>query len=222
MSSARLKLAQVIYELGKHEESVRLLTEIDREKPGEPPVWWLLARNESRRGRPKEAIPWLERYTAALPRNPNGWAYLGRARSDLGDFAASEKDYRTGLSLEPNLTIGWLWLGQLLVATGRKPEAEQALANFRKLKALDDEVKRCLRDLLRHPDDADVLMRLAQARTQLGQYRDAMVPLRRLLELKPGDPQLIQARDELIRAIERVRKQENAGKQADEGSAPNR
>ncbi|MGQ9590872.1 MAG: tetratricopeptide repeat protein, partial [Planctomycetota bacterium] len=103
--------------------------------------------------------------------------------------------YRNALAVDPHESLAWLWLGQLLVAQGRKAEAEAALANFRKLRDIWDELRSTERELLRRPDDVKALVRVAKARFQLGRYRESLGALDRALEIAPEDEALRRLRD---------------------------
>ncbi len=187
---SKLKLAQTLNQTGRHAESIALLKSLLERDPGEPVLLWGLGYNELRRGHPEEAIRWLEKYTKALPSNPYGHAYLGRAHADLGHDEVAERCYRKALSLDSNLFTAWLWLGQLLVATGRRSEAEGPLERFEYLRGLEEQVRRCQRKLLRKPGDIDTLVALARARSLLGRTAEALIPLRKALELQPDNRKL--------------------------------
>lgn len=194
--AARLRLARVLRDLGKSEEAASHLRELVKDPACDPEVWLELARNELRLARPREATSWLERYVAARPKSAYGLAHLGRARAETGDAEAAERHYRSALAVDPHESLAWLWLGQLLVAQGRKAEAEAALANFRSLRDVYDELRSAERDLLRRPNDLKALVRVAKARFQLGRYREAVRTLDRALEIAPEDAALRRLRDQ--------------------------
>lgn len=198
---AKLKLCSVLYERGEHEESVRILKSVEKTRPNNPAVLWQIARNELRDGHPEEAILWFRKYVDRLPGNAYGLAHLGRALSETGDYEGAEEHYRRALQLDSRLILGWLWLGQLLVATDRRPEAETALAEFRRLRDLDALVKRCERALLRRPDNLKALIRLSQARASLGEYRKALIPLERAMQLEQGNAELERLHGEISRRL---------------------
>ena len=187
---SRLKLAQTLNQTGRHSESIAILKSLLKEDPREPVLWWGLGYNELRLGRPEEAIRWFEKYTKALPGNPYGYAYLGRAHADLGRNELAEKFYRKALALNPNLFMAWLWLGQLLVATDRRKEAEGPLKRFDQLRSLEEKIRRLQRTLLRRPGDVDVMVELARSRWLLGRRAEALAMLERAMELQPENARL--------------------------------
>ncbi len=191
----------MLYNLGKTGESLEILKEIVEKEPNDPEHWWWIAKNELRRGNPAGALTWLRKHAQALPGNPMGLAYLGRAQAETGDREGAERSYRSALAIDGKIAFIWLWLGQLLVAEGRKSEADQALATFRKYKDLDDEAFRCERILNRRPDDFETLVRLADIRILLGKSREALVVLERALKIRPEDEELRRLHADLIRGL---------------------
>lgn len=186
----KIRLAQILCKLGKNEEAVGLLREVQKKQPKNPALWAALARNAMRLGKPGEAITWLEKYNAALGRQVWGCANLGRAYAEAGNHEAAEKAFREAIAIDPKTRLAYLWLGQLLVATGRKTEAEHFLETFRLHWRLSDEIRTLERALLRRPDNFRALVGLARARYAMGKVREALIPLKRAVELAPDDQQL--------------------------------
>jgi Flp pilus assembly protein TadD len=187
---AKVKLAQILCDLGKNEESVKQWKEIEAEDPGNPVLLLGLARDYLRLARPADAIAALEKYNQVKPRQVFGYAYLGRAHAEAGRAAEAEQAYRQAISIQPKEAMPHLWLGQLLMAGGRKAEAEKELAIFHELRAVVDEIRVLERDLLRRPDEFMTLMKLARARHMLGRNREALIPLKKALDQRPDEPAL--------------------------------
>jgi Flp pilus assembly protein TadD len=198
----RLKLAQTLNQLGRHTESIHILRSLREESPGEAILLWGLAQNELRRGNPKEALQWLAKYTRARPGDSSGYAFLGRAHADIGSYDLAEQSYRRALSIDSHNFLAWLWLGQVLVATGRRPQAEEPLARYNLLRSLEEEVRRHQRTLLRKPQDLDALVGLARARSRLGRDGEALVPLRKALELHPDNEELRAFYEEIAKRLQ--------------------
>lgn len=196
-ATARLMLARVLRDLGKTEEAASHLRKLAENPKCDPDVWLELGRDELRLARPREARGWLERYVQARPKSAYGLAHLGRASAEAGDLKAAEEHYRKALSLDPREALAWLWLGQLLVAEGRKAEAETALSNFRRIREVLDELRSAQRELLRRPNDVIALVRVAKARYQLGRYRESLAALDRALEIQPEDAALRNLRNKV-------------------------
>jgi len=200
--SSKKKLAQILYEVGKHEESIVLFKEAEKTNPDDDAVIFYLARNLLRLGKPKEAVPLFEKYNTILKGQVWGYAYLGRAQAEAGNPAAAEKAYLEAIRLNPREAQPHLWLGQLLVAAGRKTEGEAELALFQKYRDLEEEVRSCQRDVRRNPNDVKALVKLARARYLLGRRQQALIPLRKALEITPNDQLLRKLYEDVLKSVE--------------------
>jgi tetratricopeptide (TPR) repeat protein len=189
---AKISLSQVLCDLGKSREAIALLEEVERERPGDPFVWAELAVNVLHLGKPREAISLLERYNKTRGRQAWGYENLGRALAEAGDLGKAEEAYRTAIEIEPKTALAHLWLGQLLIRTRRKAEAEAHLRAFREIRDLQTQARLLEQGINRSPDDVQTLARLAHVRALLGQYAAALVPLERAMRLAPGDDRLRQ------------------------------
>ena len=202
---ARVSLAVVLHELGKNREAIELLEKLREETADDPLLWAELAINWMRLGEPERAIGLLERYNAAEGRQAWGHAHLGRAQADAGNDAEAEKAYRRALEIDPRLAKCRLWLGQLLIATHRLPEARGMLDSFHQLRQLQTREHVLKMALLRESNNVNALVELARTRHRLGKTREALVPLRRAMELLPGDEQLRKLQEALLREGEKAR-----------------
>ncbi len=191
---ATIELAQILCDHGKNEESLKLLNKAFRENPEDPQVWAEMAVNEIRLGNPDKAVALLEKYNKAMGKNSWGYEHLGRALADSGKLEAAEKAYREALAMNPYAELGHLWLGHLLVATGRKDEAPPIFKRFHELRRLQTQGRELEQAVARRPEDVRthvlLLVRLAHVRHLLGERREALIPLQRALELTPEDPKL--------------------------------
>lgn len=189
---AKLQLGILLHDLGKSEEAVRLLRELERINPQDPQLWGEIAINLFRLGDARGAASLLERYNAARGPQAWGWARLGQAREEMGDLKGAEEAYRRALSFDPRSPSAHLWLGRLLIATRRESEARKHLETFRKLRDLETQAHNLQMALLRTPDDLNVLVNLARVRHLLGDTEAAFISLRRARELAPKDPRLVE------------------------------
>ncbi len=191
---AKIELARVLCDFGKHEESVTWLRSALEDDPENRLAVAELAVNELRRGKPAAAIPLLERYLASTA--PTAWACenLGRAHADAGNAKAAEEHYRRALALNPSTELANLWLGQLLVATGRRAEADTYFRRYRELHGYQVEAREVEQAIARRPGDAaklvTLLVRLAELRARQGRHAESLVPLKRALDVRPDDPGL--------------------------------
>ncbi|MBN1421309.1 MAG: tetratricopeptide repeat protein [Planctomycetes bacterium] len=191
---AKVFLAQILCDFGRNEEALGLLEEVARRAREDSIVWAEIAVNQMRLGYPEKAIPLLERYDRAAGRQAWGPMNLGRALADVGRIDEAEKAYREALAIDPKISLAYLWLGQLLMAKGRREEAEPLLRTYRELRTLHTEEHQLNLAVSRGSEDprvfVNVLVRLAQVRHLLGKEREAVIPLRWALEYAPGDAKL--------------------------------
>ena len=152
--------------------------------------------NEIRLGNPEKALALLENYNAAVGKQAWGSEHVGRAYDDMGDLEAAEKAYREAIALNPHAELGHLWLGQLLVKTGRREEAKPLFERFRRLRSLQTQERELEQSVARRPKNVRrhvmLLVNLARVRHLLGREKDALRPPERALELTPDDARLQQ------------------------------
>lgn len=189
---SRKNLAMVLYEAGKYEDAVGLLTSLRKEYPGDTFVLGELAINAIALGKPAEAIELLKQYNRVEGEQAWGYAQLGRAYADAGNDQKAEQAYRRAIAIDPRFALAHYWLGQLLAATGRQQQAKQPLAEYRRLRKLQDQSHQLKMALLRTPDDLRTLVALAHVRYLLGKPRQSLVMLKRALHLTPNDQKLLQ------------------------------
>ncbi|UPT75726.1 MAG: tetratricopeptide repeat protein [Elusimicrobiota bacterium] len=76
---------------------------------------------------PARALRELERLTAALPEEAEGWAWRAKALLDLGRVAQGEKALVRALRLDPRCAWALTWRGELAFKRGRLAAAERDL-----------------------------------------------------------------------------------------------
>jgi Flp pilus assembly protein TadD len=202
LHEAKMALAQILCDFGKHTEALGVLRELEKERPEDPLVWAELAINTLRLGRPEEAVPLLEKYNAARGKQDWGYENLGRAYAEAGEMEKAERAYREAIAINPQTALAHLWLGQLLRTTGRKDEAERALETFRRLRALQTEMRLLEQKINRNPGNVRAHVELARVRRLLGKGREALIPLERALEIAPDDAKLRKLYENVRRKVE--------------------
>jgi adenylate cyclase len=86
-------------------------------------------------GKPKDAIPLVERAAILSPRDPSFGMFLwvkGRAYFTLGDYPNAIKALAESVRVRPNLWYTQAWLAAAYALVDRNPEARKALVPFRK------------------------------------------------------------------------------------------
>jgi tetratricopeptide (TPR) repeat protein len=198
---AKKALSRILCDLGRNEEAIAFLKSNQRDTPNASFLWGEIAVNYLRLGKPEEAIPYLEMYARAESDQAWGFAHLGRAHSDLGQVPKAEENFREAIKRDPRMGLARLWLGQLLISTGRKEEGEEHLKAYRQLQDLATLAHRLATQINREPDNVKVLVQCAHVRALLGQYAKALVPLERAIELSPGDERLAKMRHGILDQI---------------------
>jgi Tfp pilus assembly protein PilF len=201
-SAAKVSLAILLCDLGKNEEAIGLLEELEKEKPGDPFIWAEIAINAIHLGNPRRAVGLLERYNATQGRQTWGFENLGHAYAEAGDDEKAERAYREALDTNPRTALANLWLGQLLVREGRASDAEPFLKAFRQLRELQTQARTLEQGINRNARDVNTLVRLAHVRTLLGQEAQALIPLERALQLAPDDERIRRLYDGVRKSVE--------------------
>lgn len=198
---SRRNLAWVLYEVGQYDEALAILTQLRKERPEDMFVLQELAMNTLAVGRPAEAIQLLDQYNRIEGKQAWGYTQLGRAHADAGHRERAEEAYRQALAINPNESLAHYWLGQLLAASGREEESKQSLAQFHRLRKLENEAHRMKRALWRNPNDLAALYNLAQLRFLLGNPRESLLLIQRARRLAPNDQRLIKLQQRVSAAV---------------------
>jgi tetratricopeptide (TPR) repeat protein len=191
---AQKKLAQALYERGAHREAIELLTQMDKQAPNDAYIQGELAINYLALDQPQPAISLLEKYNSARPSDAWGAAQLGRAQELLGHDEAAEALYRKAIQQNRHLAIAHHWLGLLLARSDRQTEAEQALAEYDRLRKLQTTEHELAMALLQNPADLRTLIALADTRFELGKTDSAKQTLERAEAIAPGNQEVAQLR----------------------------
>ena len=165
---ARLLLGMAHDALGDPGQAIAVLQPLSLEQASAPRVWMALAAAHASRRQHAEAIAAYRRAAALQPASPQVWLSLGGLLDAAGDRAAAAQAYlahaRNGMH-DPQLMAA----GKAL-ASGRLPEAEDALRN---------RLREC-------PTDVAALRMLAELAARIGRNEQAIELLERSLQLAPG------------------------------------
>jgi arylsulfatase A-like enzyme/Flp pilus assembly protein TadD len=129
-ASARVGLAEALLLLGKPDEAESLLAEVLARDPGQLDALGARGKLLLARGRPREALPLLERATA-IP-EPERWVDVAEAQLAAGDPAQAARAARQALKLDAGHPWALAVAGHALALQGQRRDAqavlEQALA----------------------------------------------------------------------------------------------
>jgi GT2 family glycosyltransferase/MoaA/NifB/PqqE/SkfB family radical SAM enzyme/Flp pilus assembly protein TadD/glycosyltransferase involved in cell wall biosynthesis len=135
-------------------------------------------------GRHNEAVTLLNHMTAVKSDEPLWHNDLGYLYYTLGDKPRARSCYETAVRLDPTFSTALKNLADVyFVIDGRM---EEALELYRKV-------------LARRPDDFETLIALGQLCSQIGHIEDSLYFFRRVLELDPGNSEVRDVHDTLIR-----------------------
>lgn len=191
------RLTLMLHDGGRYDESIAMLEAMRAVTPDDPYVLGELAVNHAARDHHDQAKALLERYVQIRPTDPWGYTHLASAHEGLGDDARAESLYRKALDLNRHYGLAHYWLGQMLSRLGRGAESQQALAEYDRIRKLENREHELGQTLLRDPRSVPALAALAVVRHSLGKVADAVATVDRALQLAPGDTRLLALRHQL-------------------------
>jgi tetratricopeptide (TPR) repeat protein len=99
------------------------------------------------RGDSEQALVHFEAAVRALPNSATAHNNLATANFALDRLPAAERHYRKAVELEPGYFNAWFNLGRVLMTSGRKGEAREALERAAAIRPDVDAVQELLRQL---------------------------------------------------------------------------
>ena len=120
-------------EIQKSQGLMRQVIEINR---NHAPAYFFYGQNLIRLGRPRDAIPWIERAFALSPRDPLRaifYSGLARARIAMGEDALAIEAARQGIAANRDHAHNHAVLTAALAHLGRLDEAKAALREFQRV-----------------------------------------------------------------------------------------
>jgi tetratricopeptide (TPR) repeat protein len=215
----------------KHgEESVGALRKAATFAPREEEHWLNLTRELMELSRFQEAVRETQNGLAANPKSYALRLRLGAAYLAAGHYAESESVFHELVAAGDPLPLGYVGLAQVLLRTGRAPEAATELADaekklgstfllsyFRGLAlaraAKPEEALLAFQQAVQlDPKNTEAHANLGKTQLTLGHWNEAIPELREALRLDPGNTQ---AKRLLSQAYRRAGDAQNAAKYAD-------
>src|SRR5437868_3051044 len=89
------------FENGRLEDAAKALSEILGHTPDDPDANYYLGMTYFRQGRPRDAMPFLERATRLLPSKPSAWKALGLVLLGANDYRAASVPLGKACALDP-------------------------------------------------------------------------------------------------------------------------
>ncbi len=189
-SKWQIKLAGLLHRAGRHEEGVKIATEVVNKEPDKIVAIRLLADDAVFSGDLDNAVFWMQRLTATEP-TPDHFLRLAKLRMELGgkmadegkqdaamiQYRAAEQELRQANALDPIRSMASVDMIRVLRLQGRLAEAtalgEQLYANY--------------------PKSADVIKELAVSYKEQGNYPAARTMLEQNMPFFPNSSALTQS-----------------------------
>ncbi|HEU5250128.1 MAG TPA: tetratricopeptide repeat protein [Thermoanaerobaculia bacterium] len=211
-------LGSALWETGQLDLAAARLSEAAAKAPQKAAIRHRLGRLLIFQGQPAAAVTELSRASELDPTSAEVLLDLGRALEASREIARAEAAYRRALELDPEGSLGHYLLGTLLARSGRREEAAEHVAHYRKAfqneqerrfragsrqaelnlgwtKLKERRFEEALAQFNRHPDDVEALRGASQALSALGRHAEAVRALERARSLAPENPALRYALD---------------------------
>jgi thioredoxin-like negative regulator of GroEL len=129
--AAVLLKAEAASRMGRPQEAFDLLDKLGSAGTKSSSIWNALLRAAKETGEPDRVFGVLARWSRIAPsRAPRANALVGRWLHERGDVARAEHFLRHAVALGPEDALAQIYLVELLLATGRMPEAHELLASI--------------------------------------------------------------------------------------------
>lgn len=159
-----------------------------------------LAQSLLQQRQPQAAITHLRAVQQGDPSRVEAAYELGVLAAKQGDLAEAARQLERAVAADAGYSNVLWHLGRTYLRQGRTAEGRKLLAAFRQMDASTSAYETALARLAARPHDPDVHARLARLHLLADELPQAIVELRRVLELRPGDPT---ARRDLAAALKR-------------------
>ena len=172
---ARMGMALSLVHLGRNEEAVALMSELERTMPGSDQLQFMLGEALYRAGRLGEAE---KRFNALVQRNPeyvDAHSRLGRIHMDRDRNREANDCFAAALRLQPDHVEALICMGLLMI----------------KFCQFDDALTVLQRALAREPENVIVLNNLGRACKMMGRHEEALAWFRKGLLIDPTNICLI-------------------------------
>jgi tetratricopeptide (TPR) repeat protein len=155
---------------GRHEEAIRLLSEVAKRRPGVASVQADLAMALFSAGQLEESIWGFSEALRLDPRSAQAQCGLGLAYQRLERWEEAAEAFRLTELLAPEQAVGPFNLGLVLRALGEHEEARRALLRAASLAPDDRETQEALASLVAQPAGAEAAAPFAHFSGDLGSF----------------------------------------------------
>ncbi|MCI4644082.1 MAG: sulfotransferase [Hyphomonadaceae bacterium] len=201
-----IKSARADMRAGRFEAALAVLAPACASEPANAEALYMSAVCARYLKRFDEAGALLSQLTAAAPDFGRAWQEAGHLARDTGDVPRALTAYQRACQYNPALEASWRAQADLLARAGQAQEAEAALAQAERLKALPRELvtvthllsegkllkaeNLCRAFLKQHPTHVEGMRLLAEIAVRFGILEDAEILLENAVEFEPDNIQL--------------------------------
>lgn len=187
LGPVRMRLAEIHLDRNLLLEAVPHLERLKKQFPGRPDIMVRLGHCRLLQGQGVEARQLLNAAMKELPDEPALLLNLARLEMQEGRPAEAEQWLRRCLKTDPGDSVARYMLVTSLMNQNRRDEANVALTQYEKNKALQDRVNQLLRDEAKRPSkDARAPSELGALLLDIGQERSGLYWLNQALLRDPG------------------------------------
>ena len=221
--AALVKQAQTAMQAGQFDAATAIATDLLASDPADQDALYMAAVAARYLGQFQTAAAHLQALKHAAPEYGRAHQEQGHLSKANGDFEGALAAYSLATRYNPALSASWQAQADLLRAGGRGADAETALAQLQRIKALPRELLavtnhlhegRILRAeeiarafLRKHPKNIEGMRLLADIGSRLGVHEDADFLLETAIQL---DPDNLQVRIDHIQVLRKRQKFEQA------------
>jgi tetratricopeptide (TPR) repeat protein len=185
---ATSSLVDQLRDSGSHDEAARIIAEALDRAPGDASLRLKLADIHLMQGNWEAAVREFRRSAETVVDDPMIHYFSSVALEQLGRNEEAIEALETALRQDPQLHHAWYSLARLLGKAGKAAQADAALREFEKARALQDSILKLRGHLDRHPRDLEALLALGEVLLDRGKPDEGLEILRRALALDPGNP----------------------------------
>jgi Flp pilus assembly protein TadD len=175
--SARLRVADALYEMGKLDEATALLEKMAKQRPDRIDALVNLGNYLRYKEKYKESVAAYDRaFERVGAPSRNNWALFysrGIALERSGGWERAEKDFLKALEFEPEQPYVLNYLGYSWVERGKNLDRAQAMIE---------------RAVQQRQNDGYIVDSMGWVLYRLGKYEDSVKHLERAVQLRPEDP----------------------------------
>jgi Flp pilus assembly protein TadD len=192
--------ATLLMKMARNAEAERVLRVALARDPANAPDRLALAHALLAQGRMAEAIAQIREVERREPDNVEAAYQLGVLAMKQGDLAEAQRELERAAAADAGFShVAW-YLGRLYLRQGRAAEGRKLLRMFQRMDANALAFETALEQLEAWPRDPALHERLARFHLAAGELPQAVVELRRVLELQPGNAR---AQHDLAAALNR-------------------